>query len=488
MFPKHLGKLILQRLRLKIQGVVQGVGFRPFVYVLANECELRGFVRNDSGGVFIEIEGEKKNLHDFLSLLREQSPPLSHITKIKIEKIKVQGDKGFEILQSKRLAVENTLVSPDASICDECLKELFDEDDKRFRHPFINCTNCGPRFTITKDIPYDRPNTTMSVFKMCQSCESEYNNQLDRRFHAQPNACRDCGARVWFVGKKEKEIFDEDAILASQKVLSENGIVAVKGIGGFHLACDALCDAALRILRKRKDRVDKPFAIMCRDLARAESFVEIGDAERVLLMSKERPIVLLRKKRDAKISELVAPNNLFLGMMLPYSPLHHLLLNSIDKKFRSLDVLVMTSGNFSNEPIVKDNAEALEKLSALADAFLLHDRDIFVPCDDSALPQMRKRNTIRLFNGNVAARQRNVSQMRGSFKAKIISQQNFAAPNRAVIAVARSVKCKTDNLFIRAQVVFRHHRSNVRVMMLNCDEFGFRLKDSLQIILCPTRR
>ncbi|MFN2391175.1 MAG: carbamoyltransferase HypF [Pyrinomonadaceae bacterium] len=377
--------LILQRLHLSIRGAVQGVGFRPFVYALAGRNALRGFVGNKSGGVFVEIEGREENLRCFLRTLREDSPPLCHITEIKIEKIEIQNDKDFRIIESQHSPGENTLVSPDVSICDDCLRELFDKSDRRFRYPFINCTNCGTRFTIIKDIPYDRSNTTMSVFKMCALCQSEYDNPLDRRFHAQPDACAECGPKIWFVGKKDEKTFGEDAISATLNALSNGRIVAVKGIGGFHLACDARNEATLQKLRNRKGRVDKPFAVMCRDLTTAESLVEIGEAERQLLTGKERPIVLLHKKQGTKISELVAPGNLFLGVMLPYSPLHHLLFNSINKQFQRLDVVVMTSGNLSNEPIVKDNDEALEKLSGLADAFLIHDRDIFVPCDDSVI-------------------------------------------------------------------------------------------------------
>ena len=382
---------VLQRLRLEIRGVVQGVGFRPFVYTCAKSCGLNGFVGNESSGVFVEVEGAEANLREFQKLLRENPPPLSHITSIESKKIATKFENDFHIAKSETQTDKNTLVSPDVSVCDDCLHELFDENDRRFRYPFINCTNCGTRFTIIKDIPYDRPKTTMSIFQMCKSCQSEYDNPLSRRFHAQPNACQKCGARVWFQvrtnGGSERvdDIFGEDAILAAQKVLCSGGIVAVKGIGGFHLACDARNDTALLTLRERKGRVDKPFAVMCRDLATAESLVEINEAERKLLVGKERPIVLLKKKAENDLSEFVAPGNKFLGVMLPYSPLHHLLLNSIKEKFRFLGVLVMTSGNFSNEPIIKDNNEALEKLLHLADAFLLHDRDIFVQCDDSVI-------------------------------------------------------------------------------------------------------
>jgi hydrogenase maturation protein HypF len=385
MIPKTEENTALQRLHLTIGGAVQGVGFRPFVYACAKSCDLSGFVGNESGGVFVEVEGLEKNLINFQKLLCENAPPLARVISIELQEIAPTGETDFRIVESKTRDAENTIVSPDVSVCADCLRELFDEKDRRFRHPFINCTNCGTRFTIVKDIPYDRPNTTMSRFEMCELCRSEYDNPQNRRFHAQPNACRNCGARVWFVAQNEREIYDEDALLAAQRVLSENGIVAVKGIGGFHLACDARSDAALQVLRERKGRSDKPFAVMCRDLETAESLAEINEAERVLLASKERPIVLLRKKQGAEISELVAPGNNFLGVMLPYSPLHYLLFNSVDEKYRSLDVLVMTSGNFSGEPIVKDNREALEKLSRLADAFLLHDRDIYVPCDDSVI-------------------------------------------------------------------------------------------------------
>jgi len=367
-----------QRLRLKISGVVQGVGFRPFVYITAKSFHLCGFVGNSSGGVIIEIEGEENNLREFQRMLCEKLPPLAHITAIEIKKIPAKFESNFYIAESENRAGENTLVSPDISICEDCSRELFDTGDRRFRYPFINCTNCGTRFTITKDIPYDRPQTTMSVFEMCELCQSEYDNPLNRRFHAQPNACAECGPTIWFIGKNEEKTRGETAIFAAQNALLNGEIVAVKGIGGFHLACDANNDEALCKLRKRKGRIDKPLAVMCVDLETAKDLAEISDAEQAILTSKERPIVLL-KKRANHSSELIAPNNQFLGVMLPYSPLHYLLFDE------NLNVLVMTSGNFSSEPIIKDNAKALEKLSILADSFLLHDRDIFAPCDDSVI-------------------------------------------------------------------------------------------------------
>lgn len=379
--------LTAKRLRLNVSGVVQGVGFRPFVFAAAEKFGLKGFVGNESRGVFIEIEGDEKSLNEFQCLLNKNCPPLSHITKIDSTEIEIKNSEKFEIFESESEVEDFTLISPDISVCEDCLQEFFDENDRRFRYPFINCTNCGPRFTITKEIPYDRPNTTMRDFKMCAECLHEYENPHDRRFHAQPNACEKCGPRVWFV---EAEIFktesvgdrrneNEQAIRETQNALKNGQIVAIKGIGGFHLACDAKNDEAIEILRTRKGRVDKPFAVMCKDLETAEKFVEINDAERELLTSKERPIALLKKKKDTEISDLIAPGNQFLGVMLPYSPIHFLLFEN------KIETLVMTSGNFSNEPIVKNNDEALEKLSKLADAFLFHDREIYVQCDDSVM-------------------------------------------------------------------------------------------------------
>ena len=373
------------RKRFEVHGVVQGVGFRPFVYSHANRLGLSGFVRNEGGSVLIEVEGGCEDLARFEEILSNSTPPVSRISRIVSDDICPLGASKFEILDSATGKNEDINISPDLSICRDCERELFDPDDMRFRYPFINCTNCGPRFTITFDLPYDRSNTSMRSFEMCLACRLEYKKDGNRRFHAQANACSHCGPSVAFSTPGIETSFGEDAIIAAQRIISEGGIVAVKGIGGFHLACDARSDSAVAALRERKGRIDKPFAVMCRNVETAERLVGINEAERRLLMSRERPIVLLRKLYPPSVSELVAPVNEFLGAMLPYSPLHHLLLNPADVELRHPDVLVMTSGNRSDEPIVRDNDEALERLGDLADAFLMHDREILVPCDDSVL-------------------------------------------------------------------------------------------------------
>ncbi len=390
-----------RRVRIEISGVVQGVGFRPFVYSAAKRFGINGFVGNESKGVFIEAEGEL--VDEFVAFLRSDAPPLAHIASIAVSEIAANNDSEFRILESEAHEEDFTLISPDISVCADCLREMFDPADRRYLYPFINCTNCGPRFTITRNVPYDRPNTTMDAFEMCAACTAEYNDPLDRRFHAQPISCWECGPRViWDSGFVNSDVSNVgvSAELRDERIRNQNShirncrealragrIAAIKGIGGFHLACDAQNEAAVEELRRRKGRVDKPFAVMARDLETARKFADISETEEELLTSRARPIVLLRKGTDraadgdpenaTRLPESVAPNNQFIGIMLPYAPLHHLLFDD------GLDVLVMTSGNYSNEPIVKDNAEALEKLAGLADDFLLHDREIYVQCDDS---------------------------------------------------------------------------------------------------------
>jgi hydrogenase maturation protein HypF len=388
-----------ERRRVRVQGIVQGVGFRPFVYGLAQRHGLAGYVRNDSAGVTIEFEGEHDALDACLRALRDEPPPLAMIDRVVWERIPSNGEAAFVIQASQDVAEPHAFISPDVCICDDCLRELFDPRDRRYRYPFINCTHCGPRFTIIKDIPYDRPLTTMAAFAMCAVCEGEFGNPLDRRFHAQPVACPACGPQVWYHGAETAQVWHGDAaIRAAQDAIKQGKIVGVKGIGGFHLACDATNDAAVRTLRERKGRVDKPFACMMRDIDQVRRYADVTGDETRLLTSRERPIVLVKRppslsaqgdvpsflspRRSARagraLSDLIAPNNPMLGVMLPYSPLHYLLLEDMPP-------LVMTSGNYRDEPIVKDNAEALARLSPLADAFLLHDRDIHAWCDDSVM-------------------------------------------------------------------------------------------------------
>lgn len=366
------------RRRAAIGGVVQGVGFRPFVYSAAKRFGVAGFVGNDGRGVFVEAEGDPASVAEFFSHLRNLPPPLAHISSFEVGDIAATGDADFRIVMSSRDDADFTLVSPDIAVCEDCLREFNDPNDRRFHYPFINCTNCGPRFTITERVPYDRPNTTMREFAMCAECLVEYEDPENRRFHAQPNACPKCGPKIRFVANGEAIAESDAAIAEFGKRIKLGDIVGVKGIGGFHLVCDARNDAALERLRERKGRVDKPFAVMCRDSETASEIAHINDAEADLLTSAARPIVLLRS-RESALSSLVAPNNRFVGVMLPYAPLHYLLFDE------RADALVMTSGNHSNEPIVRDNDEAIAKLSSLADSFIVHDREIFVQCDDSVM-------------------------------------------------------------------------------------------------------
>ncbi len=366
----------LARQVVLVKGIVQGVGFRPFVYQLAGRYGLKGSVVNTPEGVEIDVEGEPAALAEFIGSLKKEAPPLARIEDLFIQPGEPAGYREFSIGQTERAGSAEALVSIDVAVCPDCLRELFDPRDRRYRYPFINCTNCGPRFTIIKDVPYDREYTTMSIFPMCPDCAGEYHNPADRRFHAQPNACYVCGPKVVLRDTGGRVVNQEDPIAAAARLLKEKQILAVKGLGGYHLACNALDNGVVNLLRGRKFREDKPFAVMVRDLAQAAQYCCLNEEEAALLTSPARPIVLLKKKA-CLMAEQVAPGNAFLGLMLPYTPLHYLLFGQVDFP------LVMTSGNLSDEPIAYEDADAFARLGRIAEYFLTHDREIWHRCDDS---------------------------------------------------------------------------------------------------------
>ncbi len=368
----------LTRRGVVVRGVVQGVGFRPFVYRLAQEEHLAGVISNDTDGVTIEIEGEPASIGSFLSRLRSEPPPLARIDSIAVRDLAPTGETGFRIVASEVLGRVSTGIPADAATCPDCLRELLDPADRRYRYPFLNCTNCGPRFTITRRIPYDRPQTSMASFTMCAACQAEYDDPANRRFHAQPNACWDCGPQLSLVSVDGADLPAEDLVAAAIARIAAGEILAIKGIGGFHLCVDATNEAAVMRLRERKHRYGKPLAVMVRDLDAARGLCEITDAEAALLTTPARPIVLAIRRIGSAVAAAVAPGIPWLGLFLPYAPLHHLLFAD-----GRLQALVMTSANLSEEPIAIDNDEARARLGAIADAFLMHDREILQRCDDS---------------------------------------------------------------------------------------------------------
>ncbi len=422
---------IIERRRIVIQGIVQGVGFRPFVYGQALQWRLVGFVLNDSSGVTIEVEGTCESLDGFQHALREKAPPLARIDTLIAEPIVPCYDTAFTIAHSQTGDERFALISPDTATCDDCLNELFDPGDRRFHYPFINCTNCGPRFTIIQDVPYDRDKTTMRVFPMCSDCQREYDDPLNRRFHAQPNACPVCGPQVYLINGVEGikipfhtktriaehplkadqsamgainrplRIMDysvhlqnraptstnEDTIIAAARQLATGAILAIKGLGGYHLACDALNIESLQRLRQRKHREAKPFALMVPDLETARRLCQVSDDEASLLESHRRPIVLLSRRSDCPVAPGVAPAYDTLGIMLPYTPLHHLLLRAFAENIEAGQpaVLVMTSGNLSDEPIAYKDDDALQRLTSIAEGRLIQNREIHMRCDDTVM-------------------------------------------------------------------------------------------------------
>ncbi|MDQ3302284.1 MAG: carbamoyltransferase HypF [Actinomycetota bacterium] len=370
-----------ERRQVSVRGIVQGVGFRPFVYVLARRHGLAGLVRNDADGVHIEAEGSSEELERFLRGIEEDAPPLAVVEAVAWRPLAALGESGFRIEESREGARRRALVSPDVATCEDCLWEVFDPSDRRYRYPFTNCTNCGPRFTITRAVPYDRATTTMSRFEMCPECQQEYDDPSDRRFHAQPNACPVCGPRVRLLDRFGHDLHakPDDPVLRTARMLRGRAIVAVKGLGGYHLACDPFDERAVRTLRGRKVRQDKPFALMAKNLDQVRTLCHTTPEEEKLLTSLSRPIVLLRRREDNGAAEDVAPRQNTLGVMLAYTPLHHLLLNDADIP------LVMTSGNNSDEPIAYRDEEAFEQLRDIADYFLVHDRPIHMRTDDSVV-------------------------------------------------------------------------------------------------------
>jgi hydrogenase maturation protein HypF len=408
--------------RFEIQGTVQGVGFRPWIYRLAARHGLTGWVRNDEGGVTIEVFGPQTALSGFERDIRSTPPPAARLESIAITIADGVAPDHFEIIHSSPSDERRVSIPPDLATCPTCLAEVLSLDDRRYRYPFTNCTDCGPRFTIARRVPYDRPFTTMAAFTMCERCQAEYDDPANRRFHAQPNACPACGPRVWLCRPDGTALDVPDPLDHAAEALRAGSVVAIKGLGGFHLACDATNGAAVATLRRRKRRDEKPFAVMMATLAAAEAVATLSDDERRLLTSVERPIVIVPRREPCNLAENIAPGNPTVGLMLPYTPLHHLLLADAGRP------LVMTSGNVSDEPLAYRNDEALTRLGGFVDLFLMHDRDIDTRCDDSVA---------RVIAGHPVVFRRS----RGYTPRPLRVPFRFARPTLAVGALLKNTFC-----------------------------------------------
>lgn len=378
----------VERWKIKVNGIVQGVGFRPFVFRTAHRFSIKGIVKNQSDGVLIDIEGEKDNLSHFLDCLKKSPPPLTRIDSITVDKSKQVGYSEFKIEESKKGREKKTFISPDIATCEDCLRELFNPADRRYLYPFTNCTNCGPRFSIIEDVPYDRENTTMKEYEMCLECKEEYENPLDRRFHAQPDCCPECGPTVYLIDSEKGTKIEKAPVENTALLLKKGLIIAIKGIGGYHLACNAVNEDVVKKLRKRKFREGKPFAIMAKTIELIKEHCNVTKKEEELILTPRRPIVLLRKKKNSTIAESVAPGQKYLGFMLPYTPLQHILFSYIEFP------IVMTSGNVSDEPICYRDEYAFNKLENIADYFLVGTRKINSRCDDSVTRILKEKEYI----------------------------------------------------------------------------------------------
>lgn len=365
---------------LQISGIVQGVGFRPFVYNLALNENLNGWVNNDDRGVNIALEGDNKNIQNFINKLKNSPPPLALINSINIEEKTLQNYKSFEIIKSENNSNKTTIISPDIAICQDCINDIKDKDNRRFQYSLTNCTNCGPRYSIIKTVPYDRENTSMNKFNLCEACKDEYENPLDRRYHAQPVSCEKCGPKIALYDNQNKELSkDYEAVKELALKIKEGHIVALKGLGGFHIVCDATNDEAVQVLRQRKQRPSKPFAVMFKDIKQVKENTILSPKEEEIILSKEKPITIVKAKKDSNLSSFIAPSMNRIGCFIAYTPLHYLLFEYLENP------IIATSANLSGEPILRFKDELVEKLSYVVDFILDFDRDIVNACDDSVV-------------------------------------------------------------------------------------------------------